>query len=155
MHTSSGERPLRRFSGVGLWYCFLPNVIAFVNYGDDWQRHMKHLCAPPQDRNVSWQMWAIQIGIAEISQDANFVVTSGTAGCHSDYLRWRLWGQSSHHNNPRFATNMYHHTYIIMAPMVSFMATIVHRTDCWLRVLWVLLDLLLLLYIYAMFLSYC
>ena len=139
------------YSGVGLWYGNLPNAEFVVQCGDDWQLNMRHLCSIPQDRNVSWRMWTIQIVITVSCDDSSFVATGGSTDCyHTDNKGCRHLRKTWHHNNSAFSKNMGHHTYTIMVPMVTFMATIVHRTDCWLRVHWVL-HLLLLLYIRNVF----
>ena len=41
-------------------------------------------------------------------QDANFVITGGTGGCHKDNLPCHQWWQSWHHDNPRISLSEFY-----------------------------------------------
>ena len=46
-------------------------------------------------------------GKTESCNDANFVITGGTGGCHYDNLQCHQWWQSWHHNNSQFSMSMH------------------------------------------------
>ena len=70
------------------------------------------LCQPTLDNaiNISHIYYSNNIEIilkTESCNNANFVITDATAGCHKDKLLCHMWRQSWHYDNSRFSVKVF------------------------------------------------